>query len=139
MAIEEEFQALTLAEAQEEIQAYEAQSHRSIWGRGHPKTMKPSPRFIQAPMGLDYSPNKFQERRGKNQRSHHHDSSHYAPRKVTLDQNKLASSRQLPRMQRQNVSWRQAADQSGYYSYDSELNSVCVTLVSASESSTNKR
>ena len=58
MAIEREFQALTLAEAQEEIQACEAQSHRSIWERGHPKMTKPSsPRFIQAPMGLDYSPN----------------------------------------------------------------------------------
>ena len=30
MAVKHEFQALTLAEAQEEIQAYEAQSHRSI-------------------------------------------------------------------------------------------------------------
>ena len=33
MAVEQEFQALTLAEAQEEIQAYEAQIHQSIWGR----------------------------------------------------------------------------------------------------------
>ena len=34
VAVEQEFQALTLAETQEEIQAYRAQSHRSIWGRG---------------------------------------------------------------------------------------------------------
>ena len=33
MAIEREFQALTLAEARGEIQACKAQSHRSIWGR----------------------------------------------------------------------------------------------------------
>ena len=49
MAVEWEFQALTLTEAWEEIQAYEAQSHRSIWERGCPKTIKlSSPRFIQA-------------------------------------------------------------------------------------------
>ena len=42
-----------------------------------------SPRFIQAPIGLDYSLDEFQEMRGKNQRSHHHDGSHYALRKVT--------------------------------------------------------
>ena len=34
VAVEREFQALTLAEAQEEIWAYKAQSHRSILGRG---------------------------------------------------------------------------------------------------------
>ena len=78
MAVEQEFQAMTLAEAREEIQAYEAQSHSSIQGRGHPKTMKLSSlRFIKARMGLDYSPNEFQGMRGKNQRSHCHDGSQY--------------------------------------------------------------
>ena len=101
--------------------------------------MKPSsPRFIKAPMGLHYSPNEFLERREKNQRSHHHDGSHYALRKVTLDWNNSASSQQLPRMQRQNVPWRQGTDQSRYYSDDSELDPVSVTSVSASEASTNK-
>ena len=42
MAVECEFQALTLAEAQEEMQAYEAQSHKPIQGRGWPTAMKPS-------------------------------------------------------------------------------------------------
>ena len=40
VAVECEFQALMLAEAQEEIQAYEAQSHKSIHDHG-PKAMKP--------------------------------------------------------------------------------------------------
>ena len=57
---------------------------------------------------------------------------------MTLDWNNLASSRQLPQMHRWNVSWRQGTDQSGYYSDDSELDSVSVTLVSTSEASTNK-
>ena len=57
VAIEHEFQALTLAEAQDEIQAYEARSHKSLLGWGWPKAMKPlSPGFVRAPMGLDYSP-----------------------------------------------------------------------------------
>ena len=67
MAIEHEFQALMLAEAQEEIQAYEAQSHKSIQGQGWPKAMKPpSPGFVKVLMGLDYSPGEFQWRGRKN-------------------------------------------------------------------------
>ena len=67
MAVEHEFQALTLAEAWEEIRAYEARSHKPIRGRGRPKAMKPcSPGFDKAPIGLDYSPREFQQRRGKN-------------------------------------------------------------------------
>ena len=50
MAVKREFQALTLVEAREEIQAYEAQNHRSIQGREQPKMMKPSSRFIKTPM-----------------------------------------------------------------------------------------
>ena len=63
MAVESEFQALTLAEAQEKIQAYEAQSYKPIQGRGWPKVMKPSsPGFIKALMGLYYSPGEFHQR-----------------------------------------------------------------------------
>ena len=97
-----------------------------------------SPRFIQAQMELDYSQNEFQGMKGKNQRSHHHDGSQYVPRKMTLDWNNLASSQQLPRMQRWNASWRQGADQSEYYSDDSKLDSVSMTSVSASEACTNQ-
>ena len=86
VAVKREFQALTLAEAQEEIQAYEAQNHRSIQGRGQPS----STRFIKAPIGLDYSPNKFQERRGRNRRFNpHNDDGDYAPRGMALDRNTL--------------------------------------------------
>ena len=140
MAVKHEIQALTLAEAREEIQAYEAQNHRSIRGRGQPEAMKPSSqRFVKAPIGLDYSPKEFQKRKGKNQRSDSHDNSgEIAPRQVALDQNNSASGQQLPRRQGQNVSQRQGADQSGYYSEDSELDSTSITSVSVSEASTTR-
>ena len=93
MAVEREFQALTLAEAQEEIQAYEVQSHKPTQGRGWPKAMKLSlPGFIKAPMGLDYSPREFQQRKGKNRWSDSYDgNSDYAPRWVALEWNNSAS------------------------------------------------
>ena len=102
--------------------------------------MKPSsPRFIRAPIGLDCSANEFQERRGRNQRFNpHNDDGNYAPRWVALVQNQSASIQQLPQRQGWNVSRRQGANQSRYYLEDSELDSVSVTLVSASEASTNK-
>ena len=57
VAIECEFQALTLAEACEEIRAYEAQSHKSLQGRGWPKITKTPPILLEKmPMGLDCSP-----------------------------------------------------------------------------------
>ena len=81
-----------------------------------------SPGFLKAPIGLDYSPKEFQQRRGKSQWSNSYDDIHdYAPRWVALDQNNSASGQQLPQRQKQNVPWRKHADQSGYYSEDSEL------------------
>ena len=69
-----------------------------------------------APIGLDYSPKEFQQRRGKNQWSDSYDDNgDYAPIQVVLDQNNSASGQQLPQWQKWNVSWRQDADQSGYY------------------------
>ena len=89
MAVECEFQALTSAEAQEEIQAYEAQSHKPIKGRGWPKATKSSsPGFVKALMGLHYSPGEFCQRR---------DECDQVPRWVTLDQNNSISGQQLPR------------------------------------------
>ena len=80
--------------------------------------MKPSfPRFTKTPMGLGYSLKEFLERRGRNQRfSPQNDDGDNAPQWVALDHNNSASSQQLHRRQRQNVSQRQSADQSGYYS-----------------------
>ena len=63
VAIEREFQALTLAEAHEEIWAYEARSHKSLQGRGWPKITKTPPILSEKmPMGLDCSPNDFHRR-----------------------------------------------------------------------------
>ena len=53
-----------------------------------------------------------------------------------LDWNNSASGQQLPQRQKRNVSWRQDADQSRYYSEDSELDSASITSVSVSEAST---
>ena len=130
-----------LAEVQEEIRAYEAGSHKPIWGRGWPKATKlSSPGFIKVPMGLDYSLREFQQKRGKNRWSNYYDDNgDYAPRQVALDQNNSASDRQLLRRQKWNFPWRQDTDQSGYYSEDSELDSASITLVSVSEASTARK
>ena len=90
-------------------------------------------------MGLDYFPGEFQWRRRKNQLSDsygdHHDQ---IPRQVTLDKNNSVSGWQLTQRQMWNFPQRQDADQSGYYSEGSELDSTSVTLVSASEASTTR-
>ena len=137
MAVIHEFQALTLSEAQEEIQAYEARSYKSIQGQGWPKATKlPSRALVKVPIGLEYSPGEFQQRRRKNQLSDsygdHHDQ---IPRWVTLDENNSTSGQQLPQRQMWNFPQRQDADQSGYYPEDSELDTASLTLVSASEAS----
>ena len=96
-----------------------------------------SPRFVKAPIGLDYSPKEFKKRKGKNRWSDSYDdSSDYAPRQVALDWNNSASGQQLTQRQKQNVPRRQDTDQSGYYSEDSELESASVTLASVSRAST---
>ena len=57
----------------------------------------PSPGFVKVPMGLDYSPGDFQQRRRKNRWSDsygdHHDP---VPRWVTLDKNNSALGQQFP-------------------------------------------
>ena len=63
----------------------------------------------------------------------HHDQ---IPRWVALDRNNSTLGRQLPQRQMRNFQQRQDADQSRYYSEDSELDSTSVTSVSASEAST---
>ena len=97
----------------------------------------PPPGFIKTPMGLDYSPGEFLQRRRKNRMSDSYgDHGDLAPRQVALDKNNSASSWQLPQRQMQNSRWRQDAGQSGYYSEDSKFNSASVTSVSTSEVST---
>ena len=57
---------------------------------------------------------------------------------MVLDRNNSASNQQLSQRQGQNVSWRQGADQSRYYSEDSELDSASVTSVSVSKACTTR-
>ena len=69
------------------------------------------------PMGLDYPPGEFLQRRRKNRLSDSYgDHGYPAPRQAALDKNNSASSQQLPRRQMQNSRWRQDAGLSGYYS-----------------------
>ena len=84
------------------------------------------PGFVKALMGLHYSPGEFHQRR---------DQCDQVPRWVALNWNNSTSGRQLLQRQMWNFPWRQDADQSGYYSEDSELDSVSVTSVSTSEAS----
>ena len=137
VAVKHEFQALTLAEAWEEIWAYETWSHKSLWGWGWPKAMKlPSPGFVKVLMGLDYSPREFWQRSRKNWWSNSYgDHGDQTPRWVTLDKNNSASGWQLPSRQVCNSRWRQDTDQSGYYSEDSKFDSVSVTSATSSEAS----
>ena len=76
-------------------------------------------------MGL-HSPGEFHQRRDQ------HDQ---IERWVALDWNNSASGQQLPQRQMQNFPWRQDADQLGYYSEDSKLDSVSLTSVSTSKAS----
>ena len=72
MAVKCKFQALTLAEAQEEILVYEP-----ICGRGQPKATKPpSPGFVKVLMRLDYSPGEFWQRGKKNRLSYSYGDNH---------------------------------------------------------------
>ena len=141
VVIECKFQALTLAEAWEEIQAYETWSHKSLWGWGWPKAMKPqSLRFIKMPIGLDCSPQEFQRRKKENWWTNPYND-HYdeTPGWAALDKNNSALSQLLPRRPKWNSRQRQDVDQSGYYSEDSEFNSVSMTLVTTSEAGTARK
>ena len=93
----------------------------------------PSPGFVKVLMGLDYSPREFQQRRKNRWSDSDGDHGDQAPRRFTLDKNNSTSGRKLPQKPMQNSGWRQDADQSGYYSEDSEFDSVSITSVSTSE------
>ena len=98
VAIEREFQALMLAEGREEIQAYEAQSQKSLGGWGRPRVAKPpSPIPGKIPIGLNCSPQQFQQRvKGNWWVGYHSGKCHLNPGSAPLDRNNSASSRQLP-------------------------------------------
>ena len=63
MAVKQEFQALTLAEGQEEIRAHEAQSLKTLRRHGRPRVAKPPASIAErVPMGMDCSPWDFKKR-----------------------------------------------------------------------------
>ena len=63
MAVEQEFQALTLAEGREEIRAHEAQSQRTLRGHGRPRVAKPLASMAEkVPMVMDCSLRDFKKR-----------------------------------------------------------------------------
>ena len=62
MAVEWEFQALTLAEGQKEIKAHGAQSQKTFQGCGRPRVAKPPASMVErVPMGMDCSPQNFKK------------------------------------------------------------------------------
>ena len=57
MALEHDFQALTLVEGKDLMKAHEAQSQKSLRGWGRPKVSKlPAPLGNRLPMGVETSP-----------------------------------------------------------------------------------
>ena len=97
------------------MKAYEAQSQKSLQGRGRPKVSKLlAPLSCPMPMGVEVSPRHF----GKGMRSEKWVSRRH-PR--PLDRNNSASSRQLPRCRMNKVA------SPGYYSEDSDLDSASMT------------
>ena len=65
MAVEHEFQAFKLAEAPEEMQAYEAQSHKLIRGWAWPKATKPLSRIHKSTDGVRLLPGRVSTERDK--------------------------------------------------------------------------
>ena len=128
-------QALTLAEGCEVIQAYEAQSQKSLQGWGRPRITKPpSPIPGKIPVGLNCSPWQFQQRVKDNWWPGYHSEKHHSnPRLTPLDRNNSASSRQLPSQSRGDQRCKPDTGRSGYYSEDSDFNSVSMTFVTTSE------
>ena len=95
LAIEWEFQALTLAEGQEEIRAHEAQSQKTLQGHGRPRVAKPPASIAdRVPIGMDGSPQDF-KKRGRSEKWLRNCRSN--PAASLLDQNNSALGRRLPR------------------------------------------
>ena len=133
MAVEWEFQALTLAEGQEEIRAHEAQSQKTLRGHGRPRVAKPPASIAEkVPMGIDCSQWDF-KKRAKSEKWLRNCQSN--PATFPLDQNNSTLGRQLPR---RSIGLPQDRDtsQSGYYSEDSDFNSISMMSVATSGAST---
>ena len=73
MAVEQEFQALTLAEGREEIRAHKAQSQKILRGHERPRVAKPPASMAEkVPMGMDCSPWDFKKRAKSEKWSRNH-------------------------------------------------------------------
>ena len=87
-------------------------------------------------MGLNCSPWQFQQRVKDNWWAGYHSGKcHLNPQSTPLDRNNSASSRQLPQQSRGDQRWEPDAGQSGYYSEDSDFDSVSMTSITTSEAS----
>ena len=87
-------------------------------------------------MGLNCSPQQFQQRVKDNQWAGYHSGKHHSnPQSTPLDRNNSALSRQLPRQSRGDQRWEPDAGWSGYYSEDSDFNLVSMMSVTTSEAS----
>ena len=132
-AVKQEFQALMLAEGQEEIRAHKAQSQNTLRGHGRPGITKPPASVAErVPMGMDCSTWDF-KKRARSEKWSRNCQSH--PAASPLDQNNSTLGRQLPR---RSMGLPQDRDmsQSGYYSEDSDLDSISMTSVATSGVST---
>ena len=91
-------------------------------------------------MGLNCSPWQFQQRVKDNQWAGYHSGKHHSnPRSAPLDRNNSASSRQLPQQSRGDQRWEPDTGWSGYYSEDSDFDSVSMTSITTSEASATRQ
>ena len=87
-------------------------------------------------MGLNCSPQQFQQRVKDNRWAGYHSGKCYSnPRLTPLDRNNSALSRQLPQQSRGDQRWEPDSGQSGYYSEDSDFDLVSMKSVTTSEAS----
>ena len=86
----------------------------------------------RVPLGMDCSPQDFKKRAKSEKWSRN---CQLNPAASPLDQNNSTSGRQLPRKS-MGLPWDRHTSQSGYYSEDSDFNSISVTSATTSGTST---
>ena len=87
-------------------------------------------------MGLNCSPWQFHQRVKDNRWAGYHSGKHHSnPRLAPLDRNNSASSRQLPLQSKGDHRWEPDTGQPGYFSEDSNFDSVSMMSITTSEAS----
>ena len=87
-------------------------------------------------MGLNCSPRQFQQRVKDNQWAGYHSGKHHSnPQLTPLDRNNSALGRQLPQPSRGDQRQESDTGQSGYYSENSNFDSVSMMSIATSEAS----